>query len=168
VIVIQLVKFAAIIWAWLDILDEHGVSLDLGGGTMFDRRLTIGATAPVALVLAAALQSTGAGAQSSGIEGTWRGGGTVEINGNSEKARCNVSYSKKGGASYTAFANCATASGRVAQSASLTRTGANTYEGSFYNNEYGVSGSISITVRGNKQSVYLSSAGGSASLSLSR
>lgn len=109
-----------------------------------------------------------AAAQSAGIEGSWSGGGTVSIGGNSERARCNVYYRKKGGSSYSASATCATASGKVAQSASLQQTGSNTYEGSFYNSEYGVSGSISITVRGNKQTVYLEGGGSSGTLSLSR
>jgi hypothetical protein len=46
--------------------------------------------------------------------------------------------------------------------------GANRYQGSFYNSEYNISGTIYVVVRGNRQSVQLTSDAGSASLQLSR
>jgi hypothetical protein len=50
----------------------------------------------------------------------------------------------------------------------LHRVGGNSYQGTFYNSEYNISGTIYVVVRGNKQSVQLSSGAGSASLQLSR
>jgi hypothetical protein len=50
----------------------------------------------------------------------------------------------------------------------LRSVGGNSYLGSFYNSEYGISGSIHVVVRGNTQSVQLTSDAGSASLQLSR
>jgi hypothetical protein len=63
---------------------------------------------------------------------------------------------------------CATASVRVAQSAKLARVSANRFTGSFYNAEYNVSGSIAITVHGNRLSASLSAGGGTAHFNLSR
>jgi hypothetical protein len=50
----------------------------------------------------------------------------------------------------------------------LRNVGGNSYQGSFYTSEYNISGTIYVVVRGNKQSVQLSSSAGSASLQLSR
>lgn len=63
---------------------------------------------------------------------------------------------------------CGTPSGRVAQTARLQRTGANSFAGTFCNPEYGVSGSNYVTVRGNTQRVTLTNSAGSASLRLRR
>jgi hypothetical protein len=103
------------------------------------------------------------------LEGSWSGGGAVHLpNGAQERARCRARYSRASRNVYTVNAVCATPSGRVAQTASLQRIGANSFAGNFYNQEYGVSGSIYVTVRGNSQRVTLTSAAGSASLRLSR
>jgi hypothetical protein len=103
------------------------------------------------------------------LEGSWSGGGAVHLpNGAQERARCRARYNRASRTVYTLNAVCATPSGRVAQTASLQRTGANSFAGSFYNAEYGVSGSIYVTLRGNTQRVTLTSSAGSASLRLSR
>lgn len=103
------------------------------------------------------------------LAGSWSGSGSIMLpSGARESARCNVSYSKSAGSGYTAFATCATKSTKVTQSAKLRRVGGNEYEGSFYNSEYNVSGSMSVTVSGGSQSVHLSGGGGQASFRLSR
>jgi hypothetical protein len=127
----------------------------------------------VALGVCAVLQSVTAQpavkAQSADLSGSWSGGGVVSFaSGSTERARCRAHYSRRSSNSYVLNATCATASGRATQSASLRSIGANRYQGSFYNSDYGVSGSISVVVRGNTQSVHLSSSAGSASLQLSR
>lgn len=123
----------------------------------------------IVVALVPAALPTPAQAQSAGLEGSWSGGGAVQLpNGAQERARCRARYSRASRFVYTVNAVCATPSGRVAQTASLQRTGANSYAGNFYNAEYGVSGSIYVTVRGNTQRVTLTSAVGSASLRLSR
>jgi hypothetical protein len=63
---------------------------------------------------------------------------------------------------------CATASARVQQSAEVTRVTANVYRGEFFNQEHGISGSIRITLRGDRLNASLSGGGGSAVFSLSR
>lgn len=122
-----------------------------------------GVAVALALIVAPSL------ALASDIAGSWTGSGSIMMpSGARENARCNVSYSKASGAGYTAFATCATKSARVTQSAKLRRVGGNAYEGSFHNSEYNVSGSMSVTVSGSSQSVYLSGGGGEASFRLSR
>lgn len=103
------------------------------------------------------------------LAGSWSGSGSITLpSGARENARCNVSYSRSSGSGYTAFATCATKSARVSQSAKLQRVSGNSYAGSFYNSEYDVSGSMSVTVSGSSQSVYLSGGGGEASFRLSK
>lgn len=129
-------------------------------------RLTI---ASMILLTGVALGAGASGAEPVNIEGRWSGGGTVSFaSGSNEKARCNVTYRRNSAYSYSASAVCATASGRVAQTARLSRSSDTTFEGSFHNSEYGVSGSVYISVRGGTQYVKLSSDSGSASLKLSR
>ena len=127
-----------------------------------------GAALAGAMLLAVGLLgSTQASAE--GLEGSWRGGGRITLpSGATESARCRVNYSRESKTTYSADASCATASGRVDQSASLRQTGTNSYSGTFHNSEYGVSGSISVTVHGSSQSVSLEGGGASASLRLSR
>lgn len=108
-------------------------------------------------------------AQAANLEGSWSGGGTVRFSsGTSERARCRASFSKRGANGYDMSAVCATSSGRAAQTAQLTRSGANRYTGSFQNSDYGISGSISLSVNGNSLNASLSGGGGSASLNLNR
>jgi hypothetical protein len=108
-------------------------------------------------------------AQPGNLAGSWSGGGVVSFaSGSRERARCRAHYSRRSSTTYAMSATCATASGRAAQTASLRSVGANSYQGSFYNSEYNISGTIYVVVRGNSQSVQLSSSAGSASLQLSR
>jgi hypothetical protein len=128
-------------------------------------------SALAAVVVSAAvggMASPGA-AQSANLEGSWNGGGNVQFSsGKSERARCRASFSRSGANSYSMSAVCASPSGRASQTAQLTRTGANRYSGSFQNSEYGVSGSISLSVNGNSLNASLSGGGGSASFNLNR
>jgi hypothetical protein len=108
-------------------------------------------------------------AQPAGLEGSWSGGGVVSFaSGGRERARCRARYSRRSNTTYALTATCATPSGRATQTASVRNVGGNSYQGSFYNSEYNVSGSIHVVVRGNSQSVQLTSDAGSASLQLSR
>ena len=62
----------------------------------------------------------------------------------------------------------ATPSARAEQTASLHRIADNTYRGTFYNREYGVSGTILVRLNGKTHNVRLTSEAGSASLKFSR
>ena len=104
------------------------------------------------------------------LDGAWSGGGSVKFpSGAKEAARCRANFKKRGAESYLVSARCASASGKVEQSALLTRVSGNQYSGSFFNEEYKVDGTITVTVSGNSQSVSISSpAGSSATFRLTR
>ncbi len=117
-------------------------------------------------LFATAFLAQQARSETSNLSGSWSGGGTVRYSdGHAERARCRASFSSAG-ARVSVQAFCATPSGSVEQSASLRRTGPNSYSGSFVNPQFNISGSIHITVHGNSQTVSLRSASGSASLTL--
>ncbi len=107
-------------------------------------------------------------AAEAGLGGSWSGGGWVNVSGSRERARCRAHYTANSANSYSVQATCATPSGSVSQSATVRKTGARSYSGSFFNSQFNVSGTIHVTVHGNSQSVTLSSGSGSASLSLSK
>lgn len=107
--------------------------------------------------------------QQAGLEGTWNGTGTVILpSGDRERARCRATFHRQSSNSIGMNAMCATASTRIAQSAELTRTSANRFSGEFYNSEYSFSGSIAITVQGNRLNATLVGGGGSAHFNLTR
>jgi hypothetical protein len=104
-----------------------------------------------------------------GLEGSWRGGGWVSFAGGArERARCHVHYSQARGSQYSISATCATDSGKVSQTARVRKAGARTYQGSFYNKEYDVSGHIHVVLHGDRQTVTLTSDSGAARLTLRR
>jgi len=108
-------------------------------------------------------------AQSASLEGSWRGGGSVAfVSGERERAQCRARYRRTSPTSYSLIATCATASGRATQTAIVQRVGGNSYRGRFHNSEYDVSGTILVTVGGNRQTVRLTSDAGSASFELRR
>jgi hypothetical protein len=103
------------------------------------------------------------------LEGSWSGGGSVSFaSGSKEQARCRAHYSRASKNSYRLNATCATASGKAAQTATVHRVGENKYSGNFHNPDYDISGTISVIVTGNSQSVRLTSSSGWAHLRLSR
>jgi hypothetical protein len=119
--------------------------------------------------LLGALAAAGAGsAQPASLEGSWSGGVVSFASGARERARCRAHYSLRSSTTYALTATCATPSGRATQNASVRQVGGNSYQGSFYNSQYNVAGTIHIVVRGNSQSVELNSGARSASLHLSR
>jgi hypothetical protein len=102
-------------------------------------------------------------AEPGSLIGSWSGSGSIAFSsGSKEKARCRAHFAKTGAKSYSMSATCATASAKVDQTANLYRTGANSYSGSFFNQQYNTGGSIRITVSGRTQSVRLSGEAGSA------
>jgi hypothetical protein len=108
-------------------------------------------------------------AESDLLAGFWTGGGTVTYaSGDRERARCRVHYVPRSGKRIAATATCATPSGSVSQTAILAKTGEGRYSGRFFNEQYSVSGSIQVIVKGGSQLVRLFSSSGSALLSLSR
>ena len=122
--------------------------------------------AAIALMSAIILPTVAA---AEGLAGSWRGNGSVVLpSGATEKARCRVSFLKQGGKSYSMNAVCASSSARVAQTASLEQVSANRYAGDFFNSDYGVTGSIHVTVSGNSLSANLNGGGAKAFFNLNR
>jgi hypothetical protein len=120
------------------------------------------------VIFGALILRPGAG-HAQNLEGSWSGGGDVALNsGAREYARCRARYSRRSNEGYIVNAVCATPSIRAVQTASLHKIGDNRFRGTFYNREYGISGTIFVIVRGNTQSVRLTSEAGWASLKLSR
>ncbi len=106
--------------------------------------------------------------QDASLEGSWSGAGKITFpSGETENARCKVSFKRQGN-NFGMNAVCATPSARVEQVGQLARVGGNRFAGDFTNPEYGVTGSIRITVNGNSLNASLSGGGGSAQISMSR
>jgi hypothetical protein len=119
--------------------------------------------------VAGALALAAAEGQEASLEGSWSGGGQIVFpSGETERARCRASFRRQGSNSYGMSATCATASAKVQQSAQVTHVSGNRYRGEFFNQEYGISGSVRITVVGNRLNASLSGGGGSAEIALSR
>ena len=107
--------------------------------------------------------------QAVNLEGTWSGGGPVTFaTGQREQARCRAHYRRRSNSGYVVTTVCATASARAEQTAVLRMIGENKYRGNFYNSEYGVSGTVYVVVRGNTQSVKVTSSAGWASFTFKR
>jgi hypothetical protein len=122
----------------------------------------------VGLVLGLLIISPGS-ALSEDLEGAWRGAGSISLaTGGTEQATCRARYTRRSNDAYGVSAVCATPSARAEQTASLHRIADNTYRGTFYNREYGVSGTILVRLNGKTHNVRLTSEAGSASLKFSR
>jgi hypothetical protein len=122
----------------------------------------------MAALLVSGFAATGQ-AQAPSLEGSWSGGGSVSFSsGSKEQARCRANYRRRTSSSYTLRAVCATPSARAEQTATVRQVGSNRYEGSFYNSEYNITGTIYIVVRGSSQNVRLTSSAGWAHFRLSR
>jgi hypothetical protein len=107
--------------------------------------------------------------QQAGLDGSWNGSGRITFpSGATESARCRATFRRQSGNTVGMSARCAIASVRVAQTAALARVGANRFTGDFHNPEYAMSGTITITVHGNKLNASLSGGGGSAFFALSK
>ena len=131
------------------------------------RASVLGATAAAALGLSLAGFSAAQAESSAQLVGSWAGNGSINFaSGSKEKARCRAHFAKTGATSYEMSASCATASAKVDQSAQLTKTGANSYVGKFFNEQYNTGGSIRVTVSGRSGSVSLSGEAGTAYFSL--
>ena len=123
-----------------------------------------------AIAAVALIGFAGAGhAQAASIDGTWSGAGKVTLkNGSVESVRCRIRYEPGGGRTFVIHANCAHANGIFKQSGRIVQKTPNSYSGRLYSDQFGVSGNISIAVRGNKQTLTAVSANGRASVSLSK
>jgi hypothetical protein len=135
-------------------------------GVMTTATLLASGTAPEAVAASTAPPARG---QQAGLEGSWSGSGRVVLpSGATERASCQALFRRQGANAFHMSARCATSSARVAQTAGLVRIGANRFSGHFYNAEYAISGTINVTLRGDRLSASLTGGGGSAFFQLSR
>lgn len=104
------------------------------------------------------------------IEGAWSGNGTVRLkDGTVEPVRCRVSYSDGGGnKTFVLNANCATTANTFQQDGRVVFIGGSRYSGRLYSTQYDVSGDVTVSVSGGRQTVSVSSPKGSASLTLNK
>ena len=104
------------------------------------------------------------------LDGSWNGNGKVRFaSGSTEAARCRATFKQRSPTSFGMIAHCATASAEVNQTAVLRQDGANKFTGDFKNSDYGVTGTITITVSGNSLTASLSGEnGGSGEFRLSK
>lgn len=123
----------------------------------------------VCLVAAGLVGLTASPASAGPLDGSWSGSGYVKpTNGKRERVRCRIRYSRQSSKVYGVSAVCATPSANIRQSGEVLMVNPNRYVGDFYNSAYDVSGRVSVTVRGSRQSVSFSGAAGSGSMTLSR
>lgn len=120
------------------------------------------------LAFAVAMFAVDTSARADTLSGSWAGGGSVHYSNTHERAKCHAKFSRVSGTLYRMSATCATASGRVDQSAMVNRVGNNEYAGNFHNNQYNISGSIHIRLRGNSQQVRLRGSVGGGDFKLRR
>ncbi len=140
----------------------------MGGNPQRQGYMKAAGALAIATLLVSGFAATGQ-AQAPNLEGSWSGGGSVSFSsGAKEQARCRANYRRRTSSSYTLRAVCATPSARAEQTATVRQVGSNRFEGSFYNSEYNISGTIYIVVRGAIQNVRLTSEAGWAHFRLSR
>jgi len=103
------------------------------------------------------------------LSGSWSGGGVMNLSsGGQERVRCKVKYFRVSEAVFSMSARCASGAGRLDQTGSLTKTGTDKYQGTVYNPQHGVTATVYVTLHGRRQSVFISSAGGTGSFSLKK
>ncbi len=124
-----------------------------------------------AVIIAVGVTSmVGVGAVSAAsLAGKWSGTGIIHpIDGQAERARCQIVYIKVGESSYSVKAKCASTSGKASQVATVRPVGKNTYSGSFFNAKHNATGEVSIKLNGNTQTVSMTSSVGRANMKLKR
>jgi hypothetical protein len=133
--------------------------------------LLLACVGPLAMLVAlpvAAQLAEKASIGDAGLLGAWSGGGKIILpSGDTERARCRAHF-RQSGRVFQMSAICATASIKVQQTADLGWVGGNRYTGQFFNAEYGVSGSIIITLHGRRLVATLNGGGAAAQLVLNR
>ena len=103
------------------------------------------------------------------LDGSWSGDGAITPrNGERERIRCRVTYSRLSAKVYSVSATCASASTTIRQSGTVLMVRPDVFVGDFYNQQYDMSGRIRVVVSGSTQNVTLSSRDGSGWLRLRR
>lgn len=123
------------------------------------------------LVLTLVILTATSAASAASIIGSWSGRGTVRLaSGQVEPVSCRVSFEKgdSRGRTFTFDAKCAATAGTFTLYGRVSKRSTSSYRGSIYGDQSIASGKVSISLRGNSQSVNVSSSKGSGSLKLRR
>lgn len=147
------------------------------------------AVVSAAIALPGGTTPSEAGTLFAALAGSWSGGGTVRLaNGKKEELKCRAYYTKKGGSGLGVAIRCASPSNKFNLRSSLRQGGTSvtgTWEERTLNAEGSVSGtvsetslrvtfqgtvsgSLSISLNGNRNTVYMSTGEGGVSLSFRR
>jgi hypothetical protein len=100
------------------------------------------------------------------IEGSWIGSGTVSRGANVDRVQCRVRYTKSSEKTYATSSVCTTENGRYEISGHVTNIGGNRYQGTVTSGNE--TGRVIMVLRGDQQSVTVTTPSGSAKLTLSR
>ena len=100
------------------------------------------------------------------IEGSWIGSGTVSRGANVDRVQCRVRYTKSSEKTYATSSVCTTENGRYEVSGHVINIGGNRYQGTITSGNE--TGRVIMVLRGDQQSVTVTSPSGSAKLTLSR
>lgn len=127
-------------------------------------------TVASALFLSIILGATASYAKSQSLIGSWRGGGVVQPkDGAREKTRCRAEIQKSPGRClYHAVYRCSSPLGLISQTVDIKKKSTTRYVGTFYNPQYNVKGTFSITLQGNRHSVVMKSSRGEGWIDFSR
>ncbi len=121
------------------------------------------------LALALGFPITASMASAASILGSWSGRGTIRLSsGQVEPVSCSVRYEKSSGRTYLIHARCSTTAGVFEQTGRVVQRSANKFSGRLYSDQYAVSGDLSISVSGTRQTVRVSSPKGTGSLKLKK
>ncbi len=109
--------------------------------------------------------SAQAAPQAASIAGIWVGNGVVQSrSGRKESVQCQIRYSKASGKTYGFSATCASAAGKTQTGrGSMQHLNGNRYSGRLF-----FAGRVSMTLRGNRQTVTVISSEGTGRLILTR
>jgi hypothetical protein len=110
-------------------------------------------------------------ASAASLVGSWSGRGSVRLtSGQVEPVSCKVRYAKgdSAGKTFTVNATCASTAGTFVLYGRVSKRSASSFRGSLYGEQSTVSGKITISLRGNSQSVGVSNSKGSGSITLRR
>jgi uncharacterized protein (DUF2147 family) len=123
------------------------------------------------LALTLGMLTAASAAPAASIVGSWSGRGSVRLtSGQVEPVSCRVRYAKgdSAGKTFTVDATCASTAGTFTLYGRVSKRSASSYRGSLYGEQSTVSGKITISVRGNSQTVSVRNAQGTGSINLRR
>ena len=108
-------------------------------------------------------------AKAASIVGSWSGGGSVKLtSGQVENVRCRIRYEQGSGRTVVLYVTCAHSNGTFQVSGRIVKLGNSNYSGRLYSEQYGTAGAVSISVRGNRQTLKAKSSKGTATVMLTK